>query len=171
VAPPEKRKRRASTGMPDDNGAEPAAAPPAQLEALRATVDDALRGDCAATAVWYADKLVTLSRGAVEDELRLARAYLAGGDRRGNQWQARGRDVGSGIVCSMAWDVSPSRRRGGCMILTGGFPRRRRPRARGAAARGAPRRRPGRAAAAARRAVPPRAEIKLRGAPRRRGGR
>ena len=63
--------------MPDDNGA---AAPPARLEELRALVDDALRGDCAATAVWYADKLATLSRGAVEDELRLARAYAAGGD-------------------------------------------------------------------------------------------
>ena len=59
--------------MPDDNGA---AAPPARLEELRALVDDALRGDCAATAVWYADKLATLSRGAVEDELRLARAYF-----------------------------------------------------------------------------------------------
>ena len=64
--------------MPDDNGAP--AAPPARLEELRALVDDALRGDCAATAVWYADKLATLSRGAVEDELRLARAYAAGGD-------------------------------------------------------------------------------------------
>ena len=63
--------------MVDDNGA---AAPPARLEELRALVDDALRGDCAATAVWYADKLATLSRGAVEDELRLARAYAAGGD-------------------------------------------------------------------------------------------
>ena len=63
--------------MPDDNGA---AAPPARLEELRALVDDALRGDCAATAVWYADKLATLSRGAVEDELRLARAYAAGSD-------------------------------------------------------------------------------------------
>ena len=61
--------------MPDDNGA---AAPPARLEELRALVDDALRGDCAATAVWYADKLATLSRGAVEDELRLARANAAG---------------------------------------------------------------------------------------------
>ena len=58
--------------MVDDNGAP--AAPPARLEELRALVDDALRGDCAATAVWYADKLATLSRGAVEDELRLARA-------------------------------------------------------------------------------------------------
>ena len=65
--------------MPDDNGA---AAPPARLEELRALVDDALRGDCAATAVWYADKLATLSRGAVEDELRLARAELADAPRR-----------------------------------------------------------------------------------------
>ena len=56
--------------MVDDNGA---AAPPARLEELRALVDDALRGDCAATAVWYADKLATLSRGAVAERPEDAR--------------------------------------------------------------------------------------------------
>ena len=84
--------------MPDDNGA---AAPPARLEELRALVDDALRGDCAATAVWYADKLATLSRGAVEDELRLARAYAAGvehGVPLAKQAYARGLELAADVA-------------------------------------------------------------------------
>ena len=52
----------------------------ARLRKLRATVENALRNEMATTAVWYADKLVTLSRGNVEDVLLLARSFYASGD-------------------------------------------------------------------------------------------
>ena len=82
----------------------------ARLRKLRATVENALRNEMATTAVWYADKrvdprptgargragggrpgrareprrvprrLVTLSRGAIEDVLLLARSFYANGD-------------------------------------------------------------------------------------------
>ena len=52
----------------------------ARLRKLRATVENALRNEMATTAVWYADKLVTLSRGNVEDVLLLARSFYANGD-------------------------------------------------------------------------------------------
>ncbi|KAJ1453928.1 hypothetical protein M885DRAFT_522870 [Pelagophyceae sp. CCMP2097] len=52
----------------------------ARLRKLRRTVKSALASEISATAVWYADKLVTLSAGAVEDVLLLARAFHAAGE-------------------------------------------------------------------------------------------
>lgn len=51
-----------------------------RLVRLREVVRDALENDMAATAAWYADKLVTLSQGKPEDVLLLARSYFASGD-------------------------------------------------------------------------------------------
>ncbi|KAJ8600756.1 hypothetical protein CTAYLR_006090 [Chrysophaeum taylorii] len=51
-----------------------------RLSRLRAMVKDALDNEMSTTAVWFADKLVTLSRGQPEDVLLLARSFYANGD-------------------------------------------------------------------------------------------
>ena len=51
-----------------------------RLERLRSMVRDALENDMATTAVWYADKLVSLSSAKAEDVLLLARGFYSSGD-------------------------------------------------------------------------------------------
>ena len=80
---PPKRKRGGRTqGLMQGSAPAPIDTTPqsARLRKLRATVENALRNEMATTAVWYADKLVTLSRGNVEDVLLLARSFYANGD-------------------------------------------------------------------------------------------
>ena len=80
---PPKRKRGGRTqGLMQGSAPAPIDTTPqsARLRKLRATVENALRNEMATTAVWYADKLVTLSRGNVEDVLLLARSFYASGD-------------------------------------------------------------------------------------------
>ncbi|MEO0324529.1 MAG: hypothetical protein AAF447_16320 [Myxococcota bacterium] len=51
-----------------------------RLQDLRSLVLDALSNDMSTTACWYANKLVTMSKGNAEDVLLLARTYYASGD-------------------------------------------------------------------------------------------
>lgn len=77
-----KRKREVSLGGREMNEAEESSEPAKgrRLERLRLLVKNALETESFATAVWYADKLVTLSQGKAEDVLLLARSLYASGD-------------------------------------------------------------------------------------------